>query len=364
MVWMHALQIHAGPRALAVLRERPLQPADVAAIPAAAGGAKGMVLNPLDRLLFGQWLPRSQQTVHLVGSSIGAWRMAVGCLHDAPAAFAQLANDYIHQRYEHEPGRKPAPRHVSEVFAQTLALRFGGREAEILAHPRFRLHVFVARGRHLLRRDGRTGSRITTPLGYLGAFASNALHRRALGAWLERVVLSDPRDPLPLPLRDLPTRRVALTAENLQPGILASCTIPFWLDPVRDIPGAPHGAYWDGGLTDYHLHLPYSTLPQGVVLYPHFQPQIVPGWLDKGLRHRHRATPSLDNVIVLSPRPEWIASLPERKLPDRNDFLRYGDDDAGRIRSWTRAVAESQRLADDFIEWVEGRGDIEVKPLP
>ena len=36
-----ALAVHAGPRALAWLRERGLQPADVRAIPAAAGGAKG-----------------------------------------------------------------------------------------------------------------------------------------------------------------------------------------------------------------------------------------------------------------------------------------------------------------------------------
>jgi hypothetical protein len=223
--------------------------------------------------------------------------------------------------------------------------------------------VFTSRGRHLLRRDGRALSRLTTPLGYLGAYASNALHRRALGAWLERVVLSDPRERLPLPLTDLPTRVVPLTVANLQPGILASCTIPFWLESVRHIPGAPPGAYWDGGITDYHLHLPYAALPDGVVLYPHFQPQVVPGWLDKGLRRRHRATPMLDNVIVLSPRPEWIATLPDRKLPDRNDFLRYGDDDEGRIRSWTRAVAESRRLADEFVDWVEGRSDLSVQPL-
>ncbi|MBA3623611.1 MAG: hypothetical protein H0W48_03990 [Methylibium sp.] len=23
---------------------------------------------------------------------------------------------------------------------------------------------------------------------------------------------------------------------------------------MHDIPGAPPGAYWDGGITDYHLH--------------------------------------------------------------------------------------------------------------
>lgn len=358
-----ALQVHAGPRAWALLRERPLLPADVIAIPAAAGGAKGITLNPLDRLLFGEWLPRATQVIHLLGASIGAWRMAVGCLRDPVRGFEQLAHDYIHQRYDHAPGKPPAPRHVSEVFGAKLAERFGGREAEVLSHPRYRLHVFTSRGRHVLRRDGRALSKLTTPLGYLGAFASNAVHRRALGAWLERVVLSDPREPLPLPFADLPTRVVPLTRDNLQPGLLASCTIPFWLESVRHLPGAPPGAYWDGGLTDYHLHLDYAAMGRGVVLYPHFQPRVVPGWLDKMLPHRHRATPALDNVVVLSPTPEWIAGLPDRKLPDRNDFLRYGDDDAGRVRAWTIAVAESRRLADEFDDWVEGRHAIDVLPL-
>ena len=78
--------------------------------------------------------------------------------------------------------------------------------------------------------------------------------------------------------------------------MLASCSIPFWLDAVHDIPGAPRGAYWDGGITDYHLHLDYAQMGEGLVLYPHFQPTVVPGWLDKGLKHRHGATARLSNV--------------------------------------------------------------------
>ena len=102
--------------------------------------------------------------------------------------------------------------------------------------------------------------------------------------------------------------------------MLASCSIPFWLEAVHDIPGAPRGAYWDGGITDYHLHLDYAPMHEGLVLYPHFQPTVVPGWLDKALRHRHRATARLDNVVLLAPSPEWVATLPNGKLPDRDDF--------------------------------------------
>ena len=46
---LKALRVHAGPRALARLRERGFVADDVRVIPAAAGGPKGLALNPLDR---------------------------------------------------------------------------------------------------------------------------------------------------------------------------------------------------------------------------------------------------------------------------------------------------------------------------
>ena len=53
---------------------------------------------------------------------------------------------------------------------------------------------------------------------------------------------------------------------------------------------------------------------------------MVPGWLDKPLKHRHRASPQLDNVVVLAPRPDWVTTLPGGKLPDRSDFKAYWHD--------------------------------------
>ncbi len=362
-----ALQIFAGPRARALLRERGLNAANVRVIPAAAGGPKGLALNPLDRYLFGHWLAKTPQHIHLLGASIGAWRLACACLPDADAALAQLAEDYITLRYDHAPGRAPTPTCVSATFGGKLQERLGARAAEVLAHPRFRLQVFASHGRRLLRHEGR----LRTPLGYLGAFVANAASRRALGLWLERVVFGDPRDPLPL--SDFRSRRAALTVDNLAPAILASCSIPFWLQAVHDIPGGPHGAYWDGGITDYHLHLAYASMDEaarpgwgggpGLVLYPHFQPRIVPGWLDKPWPRRHRASPSLANVVVLAPGAEWLRGLPRGKLLDRSDFKAYGDDRAARQRDWRRAVAESQRLADEFAERVAVSRPIDALPL-
>lgn len=345
------------------LREQGLRPDDVRVIPGAAGGPKGLVLGPLDQFIFGEWLAAATQPVHLIGASIGAWRMATACLDNPRQAFARLAEAYIRQDYPHRNGKPPTPTAVSEAFGATLAEHFAGREAQVLAHPRLRLHVFTSRGRHMLAREGRPLSRLTTSLGYLGAFATNVVSRKAMGAWLERVVFSDPRDALPVLTHDYRTRVVGLNADNLQRSILASCSIPFWLDAVRDISGAPQGAYWDGGITDYHLHLNYASMREGLVLYPHFQATVIPGWLDKALKHRHRASAHLDNVVVMSPSPEWIKTLPNAKLPDRDDFKRYGQDVPARKVAWSRAVAESERLRDEFMALVATGRPIEAQPL-
>ncbi len=356
---MQALQVFAGVRARESLRLHGLRPQDVRAIPAAAGGPKGLVLLPLDRFVFGHWLADSTQTVHLLGASIGAWRMAVACLPDADAALAQLGEDYVEQEYPHVPGRMPAPQVVTQVFGQILQRRLGARAADILSHPKRRLHVFASRGRGLLHRPGR----LLTPWAWAAAYAANAWNRQSLGGFMQRVVFSDPRDPLPLALNDFPTLQTRLDGGNLARAVLASCTIPFALEPVQNVPGGPVGTYWDGGITDYHLHLPYDQMAQGLVLYPHFNARVVPGWLDKAWKSRHRATPALDNLVLLAPHPDWVARLPNAKLPDRSDFKSYGEDIARRRRDWRRALAESQRLADEFAELVARRASIEALPL-
>jgi hypothetical protein len=357
---MQALQVLAGPRARDHLRERGLAPTDVRVIPAAAGGPKGLVLTPLDRFIFGQWLVRAPQVVHLVGASIGAWRMATACLPDVGPAFYELAEGYITQEYPHAPGKRPRARDITRLFGATLEQRLGTRADQILSHPTRRLHVVTSRGRRILMREGR----VSTPIGYAGAFAANLVSRRSMSALLERVIFSDVRTALPVPLDDYRSTTVALTTENLAASVLASCSIPFWLEAVHDIAGAPPGAYWDGGITDYHLHLDYARLDHGLVLYPHVPSTVVPGWLDKALPYRHRATRALDNVVLLVPHPDWVKRvMPNGKLPDRGDFKAYGEAGiARRMADWRRAVREAQRLADEFATLV-AQPHIDALPL-
>ena len=66
---------------------------------------------------------------------------------------------------------------VSEAFGHSLQAFYGGRIGEVLSHPRYKLHIVTSRGQHILHREHPLG----TPLGYAGAFLSNAVRRRALG---------------------------------------------------------------------------------------------------------------------------------------------------------------------------------------
>lgn len=357
---MKALRIYAGPAARRHIEARGLRPQDVRTIPGAAGGPKGLILGPIDRFVFGEWLTQSDQPVHLVGASIGAWRLATACLGDPVAAFERFEHDYVRQQFEVPPGQKRlSPHQLSERFAESLQAFYGGRIGEVLAHPRYRLHVVTSRGRHILGREGRA----RTPVGYLGAFASNSVHRKTLGAWLERCVFSTPGAELPFGTRDFRTRQHALREDNFNLVLQASCSIPFLLAAVHDIPGAPRGAYWDGGITDYHLHLDYQPVDDGLVLYPHFQRAVVPGWLDKGLRWRHKSTGFLDRMVVLAPDPDWVKTLPNGKLPDRKDFIHFQNDAQARIAAWTRATREAERLADELREWLARGSAAEILPL-
>ena len=392
LIDMQALHIYAGPVARKALAADGLSPSHISTIPGAAGGPKGLILGAMDRFIFGDWLTASSQPVNLVGASIGAWRMSTGCLNDPVAAFKRLEHDYIHQHYELAPGQKrPTAEFVSEEFGKNLQAFYGGRVDEVLHHPRYRLHVVTSRGRHVLAAE----QKLRTPLGYLGAFLTNTVHRRAMGAWLERVVFSSPGGDgtaasLPFGTGDYRTRQVLMTAANFNPALQASCSIPFVLKSVHNIPGAPPGAYWDGGITDYHLHLNYPAAQPvatdliacladsirapglndsetgskpGLVLYPHFQKAVVPGWLDKGLKWRHKATHFLDTMVLLAPNPEWVKALPNGKLPDRTDFTHYGNDLAARVKAWNAACGASQQMVDEFAQWLERPDMARVRAL-
>ena len=353
---MHNLIFHAGPKALQHIREHGLRAQDIAVIPAAAGGPKGLIFQALDQWLFGHWLPGAPRERMLIGSSIGAWRMAAACHADPVAAFARMGELYCGQRY----GAKPSAQEVTDACIELIENFIGGHEHEITEHPHFRLHMMTVRGRRLLRAPKRRATMIG---GFTAATLANLASRTRLSRHLERVVIGDERDPafwLKAKFDAFPTHFVPLKSDNIHAALLASGTLPLIMEPVRTITHAPNGTYWDGGLIDYHLALPYSRVAGdpagGLVLYPHFTDQMVPGWLDKSLPWRRASYGKhrdwLDNVLLVAPSETFLRTLSRGKLPDRQDFFYYGADHDFRIRNWQLAISAGQLLRDEFAAFV------------
>lgn len=336
-----ALTIKAGSRALARIRERGLQPADVGILPGAAGGPKALGIQGLDLALFGDWLPRAPRERSLIGASIGSWRFASACLPDAVAGIRRLGELYTGQRFTKGESMTEVSRSCWRMLENLLA----DQDAKVLSNPHYRLNIVVAKSHGLLRHDHRGA----LGLGLSSVIGNNLLGRSRLARHFERLILHDARRAPPLAeLNDFPSRYLALDGANLRYALLASGSIPMIMQGVRDIPGAGPGTYRDGGLLDYHLDLPYSG--DDIVLYPHFTDKVIPGWFDKGMPWRRGDAGRLQNVLLLAPSRDYLARLPNGKLPDRKDFSRYLGDDASRERYWRKAIDESQRLGDEFLE--------------
>ena len=337
---MHALSLRAGPDALRLLRERGLRADDVDIMPGASGGPKWLAIAGLDRYLFGQFLtaPRTRP-LHLVGSSIGSWRMACLAQRDPVAAL-----DRGHHAYIHEQRYTPRPRtaEVTQVLRLVLDRLLGATgEAEILSHPWARLHVITAQGRGLAN----TARRPMLGAALTAAATLNLLSRRSLAWQFTRVVFSNAGADSPLlSLRDLPTRHVTLDAANLRDVLRASGSIPMLIDGVA-IPSAPGGLHWDGGVTDYHLDLDYAH-GDGLVLYPHFYAHAIPGWFDKSLTWRRARETNFHRTLLLSPSTAFVATLPNGRIPDRRDFATMTE--AQRVRTWEQVRAASTALGEEL----------------
>jgi hypothetical protein len=340
---MRSLTLRAGPDALAVIRERGLRPDDIDVLPGASGGAKWLAIGGLDRFLFGELLARARdRPLHLIGSSIGSWRMACLAQRDPVAALARGHHAYI---YEQVYPPKPTPAQVTQVLGRALDVLLGPRGAEeILAHPWARVHIITARGRWLAASQRRLG----LMAGLAIAAAGNLVSRRTLGWQLERVIFHSCGDETPFAhLADLPTVHLPLTRENVRDALLASGSIPLLLEGVRIAGAPPGGVYWDGGVLDYHLDLDFGR-GEGLVLYPHYYSHVVPGWFDKSLPWRRAPALNFRRTLLLAPSDEFVQSLPGRKIPDRRDF--YGMPARERMRRWQAVLDASARLGDELRE--------------
>lgn len=353
---MTNLTIKAGPGARRWIEDNGLYPDHVRVIPGAAGGPKWIVLAGLDRFLFGEWLPGVDHPVDLIGTSIGAWRFAMAAQKD-PA----MAIDRFHDVYFTEwDVRRPTPGDISVFFAETLDGLLGeSGEDEILDNDTFRLHTIVTRARGLNGSDHRA---LLVP-GLAAAGSANLVNRRLLSLFFERVLFHHAAS---TSFRGLPHFRqesVPLSRANLRGALLATGSIPFVMAGIFQIGGIAPGCYRDGGIIDYHLDLPWPK-DEGIVLYPHYTDRIVPGWFDKRLPWRGPDPANSDRTLLIAPSPEFLASLPHGKIPDRRDFARFAGRDHARLRYWEEVFARGRDLADEFAELLaSGELAARIEPL-
>ena len=333
------LSFKVGSGARKIIMEDGLGPDLVDAMAGAAGGPKWLVLAAMDRLMFGEWFSNRSRPLPLVGASIGSWRFAAVSQADPLAGIDRLEDLYIEQSFS----EKPDYHEVTETARRIVAELLGEKGAnEILNHPWARLHIVTALCKWGTGHDGR----LIMTSAYAAAVATNTLSRPALSAFMERHIFADTREGR-LPVEAFPgfrTRLPALSSSNLPDALLASGSIPFVMESVR-IP-EQEGWYRDGGMVDYHMDLPLSK--NGLVLMTHFSKALIPGWLDKFVPWRRPKF--LNNTLIIHPSDEWIATLPNAKIPDRTDFTKYGLDHASRVKDWREVVRRSEELAEFLAE--------------
>lgn len=344
------LIIRAGHKAMAHIRQHGLQPQDIDIIPGAAGGPKGIGLCGLDQAIFADFLLRAPaQTADkrtCFGASIGSWRFAAIAAHGGQEGPKRLAELYTSMQFSKKDKVADVTRRCHDMLQHLI----DDKMQNLINHAWMQLVIVVVKSRHIFASD----HVIALGLALAGVAGSNLLSRRANRLFMQRGFAYAHPAHNPLPLNDSQeffTHHLPLDASNAMHLLMASAAIPAVISAVSDIPLVPKGSYRDGGLLDYHLDLPYQS--KGLVLYPHFSDRIIPGWFDKSLRWRKANAQNQQRTVLIAPSPEYLATLPLGRLPDRRDFVQFAGNDTERQKCWQRSVAESQRLGDAFLELVE-----------
>lgn len=338
--------VKAGRTAWEHIKENGLSPGDISAVFGASGAAKWLSIYGLDRAVFSQWLNGISHKIFLLGTSVGAWKLAAAAQPDPARAFDRLKDAYISQTYR---GRITPARITSESYK--ILNWFVPRETipGILCNPFFKLGFLSVKCRGIMAME----KGVAQGLGILSAWAGNLISRRSQAAFFQRILFHVPgAGPLPVDTRGFSMDQVDLNAHNFHPALLSSGSIPLVMEGVRDIPGTRPGVYMDGGVLDYHPLFPMVKDQEGFILYPHFYPHIVPGWFDKDITGRRAAGDMADRMILIAPSPEFVARLPYSRIPDRQDFLRFQGNDRERYRTWNFAAGKSRELGTAFLETV------------
>jgi len=335
---MSLLCYRAGARALSRLRERPLTLGDLRGLVLPATGPRWILASGFDRALIeaGFGSQADGERPLLIGASAGAWRALALTARDPLRAHERLLASYCEQHFR----RSDSPEHISAAYRTLLEGVVDAAHA--LEHPALDLALTVVRARAW-------GSALARPrmlASMLAAATLNVFVRDSTQWFFERVVFHTPR--AGEVLDGFRGRRVRLSAENLHAVALASGTVPVYMAPVLDLPGAGAGGYLDGGLADYHVNQPLRCRTGVIAMFSH-QARVVPGWFDKSLGWRESGRACSD-LLVVYPAQEFIASLPGGRVPTRDDFFEFEREPERRIQRWREVAVRSRELGAAFMD--------------
>ena len=344
---MKSLRLLVGTNARNKIEKNGLTPDIVRLIVGASGGAKWLVLRGLDQFVFGKWMLQANTETQLLGSSIGAWRMACAAQNDPAAAFNRFHQAYFDYSYEKGQSQGKTTRDSYDTLAQFLPADLC---AEAVSNPLRQLNIMAVRCKGLTASD----NKLPQALGLIAAAGGNAVSRAVLGKFYDRALFKSQAGGLDSGhFKGFSLVEGQLSANNLHDALMASGSIPFVTDAIANIEGIEAGVYRDGGIIDYHWDIDWDV-EEGIVLYPHFYPHVIPGWFDKSIKRK--AISTFNNVLLLAPSDEFVASLPGGKIPDRRNFLHMDDED--RLKYWNYTCQESYRLADELDGMLNDHGKL------
>ncbi|MCD4742896.1 MAG: patatin-like phospholipase family protein [Desulfobacteraceae bacterium] len=349
------ISILAGSKAIKIIKDEGLDLTRVKVLAGASGSAKFLVLTGIDRVLMDLFKNRTDP-LYLIGTSIGAFRMAAFCQKDPVSAIDILEKEYIVQSYTEKPTKQDITLETHRILNAYID---DNQIKDILNHPFMRLSFLSNKCRGLLKNENQW-------LQWIGigmAFGVNLFSRNGLRYFFERALFSSPGSTPPFSTMDqFPMNLYNLTPSNFRQALISSGSIPIVMEGISDIDSA-EGCFRDGGILDYHLDIPFLPDDDNFVLFPHFYEKITPGWFDKHL-NRKPSKKNMENVILIAPSDKFVASLPLGKIPDRKDFYAFKGKDKERQDYWKTVVKRNKQLGDEFSEAVlSGQIRNIIKPL-
>jgi len=339
------IEILAGNKALTIIQDKGLDENDIKAIVGASGGPKFLVLAGIDRIILNTWFKKRSDTLFFLGSSIGAWRGTAFACKDPVKYLDIFTESYLKQRYTTKPSYKDITNESIRIINDFI------KENDIdyiLNKSNVRLNIISAQCTGLSSYD----KKAALLLSFIPAMFLNTISRKLFLKIYHRTLFYDKRE-IPTFIDTFkPANRVTLTNDNFKQALLSSGSIPFVMEGVKDISGAPPGTYRDGGLLDYHINIDFN-IKDKIVLFPHFGSKVIPGWFDKHISWRSPDREFFPNTVIVAPSKKFIDSLPMGKIPDRKDFKTFFQRDNERLKYWNEVITKSNIVGEEFMEAVQ-----------